>query len=109
VLPLHPATRFAAFATPAVSIWLAHRQADAAALAALDWREEAVLVTRPRGTVEVRLIDSGAVAFLDACRGGETVAAAAGSAAQAGAELQTMFQLLITAGAFADGAQGDPR
>lgn len=108
-LPLHPATRFAAFETPAVSIWLAHDQTDAAALETLQWRDEAALVTRSAGRIQVRLIDPGAAAFLDACRRGEPLEAAAVAAVQAGADLQAMFQTLITAGAFTDGAQGDPR
>ena len=108
-LSLHPAARFAVFETPAASIWRAHRHADEAALEALEWRGEAALVTRPVARVEVHLIDAGAVAFLEACAGGESLAAAASAAAEAGAELQSMFQTLITAGAFADGVQGGPR
>jgi hypothetical protein len=108
-LALHPAARFAAFDTPALSIWHAHRAGDEAALETLDWRPEAALVTRPQARVEVVLIDLGAVAFLQACARGEPVAAAAAGAAQAGADLQAMFQTLITAGAFADGMDGDLR
>jgi hypothetical protein len=108
-LDLHPATRVAVFDTPAVSIWRAHRDGDEAALEALEWRGEAALVTRPYDRVEVRLVDAGAVAFLQACAAGEALEAAATAAAEAGAELQAMFQTLITAGAFADGAQGGSR
>jgi hypothetical protein len=108
-LALHPAARFAVFETPAVSIWRAHREADEAALEALQWRGEAVLVTRPADRVEVQPIEGGAIAFLEACADGETVAAAAGVAVEAGAELQTMFQTLIAAGAFAGGVQGGAR
>jgi hypothetical protein len=106
-LNLHPATRFAVFPTPAVSIWLAHHEGDDARLEALDWRSEVALVTRPRGRVEVTSLPAGGFAFLEACANGTALAVAAAKAAEAGAELAPLFQTLITAGAFAAGQDGD--
>ena len=101
VLRLHPATRFTAFPSPAVGIWLAHRDGDEAALGEIVWRPEAVLVTRPGLDVRVERINAPAVAFLSACASGQTLGVAATAAAEAGSDLPTMFAMLITAGAFA--------
>lgn len=101
VLRLHPATRFAAFATPAVAIWLAHDAGDDDALAALDWRPQAALVTRPRAAVRVTPLAPGGVPFLEACAEGAPLAAAAAAAVAAGADLASLFSNLIQAGAFA--------
>ncbi|MGC1305146.1 MAG: DNA-binding domain-containing protein [Caulobacteraceae bacterium] len=104
-LSLHPAARFAAFDSPAVAIWSAHRAedeaVDEAALSEIDWRPQAVLVVRPDLVVEVMEIDAGALAFLSACAAGEPLGQAALAASEAGCDLQLLFANLITAGAFA--------
>jgi hypothetical protein len=100
-LVLHPAARFAAAASPAVSIWRAHRpDAPPGALEALAWDEEAMLVTRPGMSVEVAVIDGGAFAFLKACQAGATVAQAALAVAELDADVSAVVATLITAGAF---------
>jgi hypothetical protein len=103
-LILHPAVRFAAAASPAASIWLAH-QADAPpdALESLAWREEAVLISRPGLSVQVTVIDASALAFLEACQGGATVAQAALAAAALDADVSALVATLIAAGAFCPG------
>jgi hypothetical protein len=100
-LILHPAVRFAAVASPAASIWLAHQpDAPPDALESLAWAEEAVLVSRPGMSVQVATIDSGALAFLKACRAGATVAQAALAASALDADVSALVANLITAGAF---------
>jgi hypothetical protein len=97
---LHPAVRFAA-ASPAASIWLAHQaDAPADALERLAWGEEAVLVSRPGMSVQVAVIDAGALAFLKACQSGATVAEAALAVAALDVDVSTLVATLITAGAF---------
>lgn len=100
-LRLHPATRFRQLASPAASIWLAHAQPGAPALESIAWSNEAVLATRPLGAVEVRVIDPGAVAFLEACAGGAALCEAAVAADRLGADLTGLLPTLIEAGAFA--------
>jgi hypothetical protein len=58
-------------------------------------------VTRPLGEVEVRVIDSGAVAFLEACAGGAPLSEAAVAADGAGADLASLLPTLLEAGALA--------
>jgi hypothetical protein len=100
-LRLHPATRAQQFNSPAVSIWRAHQIGEAAALSAIVWSAEAVLVTRPTGAVRVMAADPGLIVFLLACVGGADPLAAAEAANAAGAELSTLLPTLIEAGAFA--------
>jgi hypothetical protein len=103
-LALHPAARFAAAASPAASIWLAHQPgAPPDALDRLAWSEEAMLVARPGMSVEVAVIDAGALAFLKACQAGATVAQAALAAAELDADVSAVVATLITAGAFRAG------
>ena len=108
-LTLHPAIRLAAFAFPAAGLWLAHQEdAPPDALDRLIWRAEAVLVTRPGASLQVRAVDDAALAFLTACQAGETLAEAALAASRAGGDLAATFAMLIDAGAFASNIlQGD--
>lgn len=106
-LPLHPATRFAAFDSPAGSIWLAHApDAPGDALERIEWRGEAVLVTRPDDAVAVTLLPPGAIGFLEATRSGATLGEAA---LLAGEGLETAFSTLISAGALAPPTRKEPR
>jgi hypothetical protein len=100
-LRLHPAARFRQLASPAASIWLAHVEPGAAALESVDWASEAALVTRPHSAVQVRVMDFGAVAFLNACASGASLSDAAAAAGQQGAALAGLLPALIAAGAFA--------
>nr|WP_295667504.1 DNA-binding domain-containing protein [Sphingomonas sp.] len=98
-LRLHPATRHARLSSPAGSIWLAHQADDAdASLADLVWVGEAILVTRPADALIVTIFPSGGAAFLDACRAGQSLGAAA---AGCGDHLPAIFATLTAAGAFA--------
>jgi len=100
-LPLHPAVRFARFSFPVAQIWNAHQYpAGADDLERLDWVAEAVLVTRPAGSVQVTVIPSAAFLFLRACAGNHPLGSAA--ALVTNADLGSLFAGLITAGAFAE-------
>ncbi len=99
-LALHPAARFAQFASPAAEIWLAHQDgAPGDALETLAWRPAAALVTRPAASVMVRCLEPSAITFLQACAAGASLGEAA--AAAAGADIQSLFSTFIVAGAFA--------
>ena len=100
-LVLHPATRYAAFSSPAASIWLAHQGDDVDdTLQAITWREEIALVTRPTTSIQVTPMHRSALAFLTRCAGGQTITESALAAIQLGADLTKMFAALIAAGAF---------
>jgi hypothetical protein len=101
-LTLHPAVRYAAFSSPAASIWLAHQgESVDETLEAITWREEIALITRPTTIVEVTPIDQSALAFLRASAAGRTISESALAALELGADLAAMFAALIAAGAFA--------
>lgn len=102
----HPAARWHWFDdAPALSVWRAHQSEDpagpAAALRALDWRAEGVLVTRTQGAVRVAPASRATCAFLDACarraRLPEALAAAAAHAAPLDAS--DLLHGLLAAGA----------
>ena len=68
----HPAARWHWFEQgPAYSLWQAHQgdaaEQRAADLAAIDWRPEGVLITRPHGQVRVAPASLATCAFLLAC------------------------------------------
>jgi hypothetical protein len=107
-LSLHPAVRFAAFAHPAVSLWLAHQDdAPANALESLVWSAETALVTRPADALQVVAVDGAAVAFLTACARDGALGAAALAAARTGGDVAQTFAALIGAGAFTSMTPGD--
>lgn len=54
---LHPAARFAWLASPALTIWLAHREPGEFEELEPDWREEGALFTRPGLQVRAQPID----------------------------------------------------
>jgi hypothetical protein len=107
-LRLHPATRFAEFQCPAVSIWLAHHHSPLS-LGTIRWRAEAALVTRPGLQCQVSILSSGGFEFLRACADGSPLGEAVMVASEAGADLQAMFMSLVAAGAFAAGSHGDKK
>ena len=101
-LALHPATRFARFASPAVSIWRAHELGDPGALEEIDWRSESAIVTRRDLAVEIAKLEPAGLAFVDAIAAAHPVVAA-GEAALAidpGLDLPALFARLIEAGTF---------
>jgi hypothetical protein len=100
-LTLHPAVRFARFASPAASIWLAHREdAPEGALEAIAWRPEAVLVTRPGDSLMVSALDPAGAALLEACVAGASLRTIA-AASWVGDDVAAAFSNLIATGAFA--------
>jgi hypothetical protein len=64
---LHPATRFAWLATPAMSIWQAHRDPWALTELDPDWIEEGALFTRPGLGIHAEMIDAPLHHLLIAC------------------------------------------
>lgn len=64
---LHPAARFAWLGTPAMTIWLAHREQDGFSELSPDWREEGALFTRPNLEVRAWFIDRADYQLLQAC------------------------------------------
>ena len=71
---LHPATRLAWLATPAMTIWQAHRQPQAIVELDLDWAEEGALFTRPATAVHAEKIDPAFHRLLIAFAGAKSVA-----------------------------------
>jgi hypothetical protein len=67
LIMLHPATRFAWLATPAMSIWQAHRDPCGFAELDPDWAEEGALFTRPGLAVRAELIDPAYYHLLQTC------------------------------------------
>jgi hypothetical protein len=70
---LHPAARFAWLATPAMTIWQAHRDPWGVAELAPYWREEGALFTRRGPSVRAELIGPECHHLLLACAGGMSV------------------------------------
>lgn len=101
-LPLHPATRFDWLTSPAMSIWLAHRDPVTAELE-LDWHAEGALFTRPQLAVQPISLDRAGHRFLFGIRLGESVGAAAVATANLYPEtdIGSLFTSLVTSGAFA--------
>jgi hypothetical protein len=70
---LHPATRYAWLATPAMTIWLAHRDPWELTELNPDWIEEGALFTRSGLAVRAQLIDPAFHHLLIACSAPATV------------------------------------
>lgn len=96
-LILHPATRIADFAWPAVSIWQAHQSDEIEGLTLNEWTPETVLVTRPGLKVEVRAIDAATHAFVTS----PTLGDAAVAAHALNGDVAEIFSSLLLSGAFA--------
>lgn len=101
-LKLHPATRFIWLNTPAMTIWLAHRDGEPANELAPVWQAEGALLTRPDGAVWATPIDRPEHRLLFGLRLGETIgeAAAAVAATYPQADIARLFAKLIARGAF---------
>ena len=101
-LPPHPATRFDWLTSPAMSIWLAHRDGVEGALE-FEWHAQGLLFTRPALEVQpIRLCRPGH-RFLFGIRLGESVGAAAIATANLYPEtdIGSLFSFLVNCGAFA--------
>ncbi len=73
-IALHPASRHAWLESPAVTIWLAHRQEHFVELE-LDWHGEGVHVTRSEAGVAVQSVTRAEITLLDALAAGATLPA----------------------------------
>jgi hypothetical protein len=103
-LKLHPAARFAWLSTPAMTIWLAHQQAEPIEALEPAWRAEGVLLTRPGDAVVPTPIDRAEHRLLFGLRLGETIGEAAAAVARTYPEsdISRLFAKLIASGAFLD-------
>jgi hypothetical protein len=99
---LHPATRILSFADGTAGLWLALQGENPPAEIELSPDPECLLITRPQLEVRSERLSPGGLAFLDACRGGLSLAAAgeAALAAEPDLPLADAFAGLLRAGAF---------
>jgi Putative DNA-binding domain len=109
-LPLHPATYFVRFESPAVAIWQAHQpDADPDAIEAVEWERCAALVTR-NDVVLVSALDDPSALFVENCNENRPLGEAAVTALEAGGDLSAIFASLILCGAFQNQAsKEDPQ
>lgn len=104
-LPLHPAVGVATVASPAGSLWLAHQDNDVeTALQAIEWRAEAVLVTRPGNRIEVSVEPPEVIAFVEGCARRRPLSEVA---AAAGKDLPDVFTRVISAGCITSSSAGE--
>jgi hypothetical protein len=98
---LHPAARFAWLATPALTIWQAHRDPVGFTELNPDWVEEGALITRPGGQVLVQPMDRACHYLLLLCAASTSLAQCAETAAEAypHSNLPELLQQCMTAGA----------
>lgn len=82
-LRLHPATRFARFETPAVTIWQAHRVKSDFEEIEPEWLAEHALATRRGNEISVTVIDEGTHHLLEAVRRGRPIGDAIADTADA--------------------------
>lgn len=101
-LKLHPATRFDWLATPAMHIWLAHREEMADEIV-VDWQPGGALFTCPRHAVVARALCRAEHRLLSGLCLGESLGEAAGStrALYPETEIGAVFVALVECGAFA--------
>ena len=71
---LHPATRIAWLATPAMTIWLAHRGSPHKVALDLDWEQEGALFTRAARCVRAERVDAAFHHLLLTCAAPASVA-----------------------------------
>lgn len=100
---MHPATRFARFETPAVTIWQAHRLPGEFEPIEPDWRSESALVTRRGSAVSVNPIDDAVRHILEEIGRGQTLGLAITNAAEThqNADLAEAVALIMSSGALA--------
>lgn len=98
---LHPATRFAWLATPALTIWQAHRDPWGFDELDPDWIEEGALITRPDGRVLVQSIDRACHYLLLLCAASTSLTQCVETVAEAypRTNLPELLQRCMAAGA----------
>lgn len=100
---MHPATRFARFATPAVTIWQAHRAEEGFEEIEPQWQPERALVTRHGAGLAVTPIDEGALAILGMVGSGHSLGLALADVAKRhpASDLPGALATIISSGALA--------
>lgn len=95
---LHPAARIFWFDWTAPSLWLAHRQADGPA--ALNWAAspEGLLIHRQDDQVRASRLSRDEWIFLDTCRKGRSLGAAAMAASAINPDFSSLFARLLSLG-----------
>lgn len=101
-LPLHPATRFDWLTSPAMDIWLAHRD-GVEGEREFEWHAEGVLFTRPAFEIQPMRLCRAGHRLLFGIRLGESIGAAAIATANLYPEtdIGSLFSSLVDCGAFA--------
>ena len=100
----HASARWAYFEdAPVATLWRANRHDDAAAMTALRWRGEGLLLVRPQGCVEAIDLDAAGCAFMTACAEGVVLADAAARSLEIDrdTDFSALMARLLGAGAFA--------
>ena len=102
-LQLVPSVRLVMFDTSIPDLWIALRRPQIPDALELQDEAQAVLIWRPQNDVQTKSLKPAAFAFLEACRRGESVAAAVAMAAthMPLAEMPEMFADLFSCGVFA--------
>ena len=100
-IALHPATRFTWLATPAMTIWQAHRDPWKITELSPDWVEEGALFTRPGSCVQAELIDAAFHYLLAACATPSPIADIASAVAMAfpRSDVPELFRRGVASGA----------
>lgn len=89
---------------PVYTLWSRNRAPVADFDAQIDWRGEGILLTRPHGAVDDRALPRAGSAFLSACAAGLSIAHAVAAALEVdpGADLATLINQFLQAGALAE-------
>lgn len=105
---LHPAARIFWFEWTVPSLWLAHRHP--AGSAALDWSAspEGLLIHREDGRVLASRLSRGEWTFLDACRQGRSLGAAAMAASAFNPDFSSLFARLLSLGVLVETSPETP-
>ncbi len=95
---LHPAARIFWFDWTAPSLWLAHRHPDGAAAMVWEASPEGLLIHREDGQVRSGRLSRDEWTFLDACRRGHSLGAAAMAASIFNPDFSNLFARLLALG-----------
>ena len=101
-MTFHPATRIGWFQHSAATIWVHHRSEPSSFGLEIEDCEEGLLLTRPAGAVEYRVLDRPRFTFLDRLRQGAKLGEAAEAALQTDnqTDIAGLLAQSIIAGAF---------
>lgn len=97
-LLVHPASRFASFASPAAAIWAAHQpDAEPDALDKVVWAPCDVIVTRTACGILVSTLEAQATVFMERCFAGASLFDAAAAVSEG--EISSIFAKMLIIGA----------